>query len=81
MKLKKVTIKKIIDLGTPSAMQMFFEVALFTGAIWLCGILGTTSQAANQIALSLASFNIYVCDGIKCYSNDSSGKSKRITRL
>jgi MATE family multidrug resistance protein len=32
---------------------MFFEVGLFTGAIWLSGLL-TTSLAANQIALSLA---------------------------
>jgi MATE family multidrug resistance protein len=39
-------------------MQMFFEVGLFTGAIWLSGLLGTTSLAANQIALSLASLTL-----------------------
>merc|ERR1712137_302992 len=54
--IKKSVNIQIIKLGTPSAMQMFFEVALFTGAIWLSGRLGTTSQAANQVALSLASF-------------------------
>jgi MATE family multidrug resistance protein len=49
-------------------MQMFFEVGLFTGqfAFW---VLGTTSQAANQIALSLASL-IYVCHGFECGCND-----------
>jgi MATE family multidrug resistance protein len=45
-------LNKIIN-RLSSAMQMFFEVGLFTGAIWLW-TLGTTSLAANQIALSLA---------------------------
>lgn len=62
--ISKSTIKKIINLGTPSAMQMFFEVALFTGAIWLCGMIGTTSQAANQIALSLASLTFMFAMGL-----------------
>lgn len=61
--IKKSTIQKIINLGTPSALQMFFEVGLFTGAIWLCGIIGTTSQAANQIALSLASLTFMIAMG------------------
>lgn len=60
---KEVNIK-IIKLGTPSAMQMFFEVALFTGAIWLSGGLGASSQAANQIALSLASFTFMFAMGL-----------------
>jgi MATE family multidrug resistance protein len=62
--IKKSAMQKIINLGTPSAMQMFFEVALFTGAIWLSGALGTTSQAANQIALSLASLTFMVAMGL-----------------
>ena len=60
----------------PSAMQMFFEVALFARPIWLCGMIGTTSQATNQIALSLAFVNLYVCDGIERYGNDSYWKPK-----
>ncbi|WP_291131483.1 MATE family efflux transporter [Flavobacterium sp. UBA7682] len=55
---------KIIRIGFPSSMQMFFEVALFTGAIWLCGMIGTTSQAANQIALSLASLTFMFAMGL-----------------
>lgn len=55
---------KIIALGIPSSMQMFFEVALFTGAIWLSGMIGTTSQAANQIALSLASLTFMFAMGL-----------------
>jgi MATE family multidrug resistance protein len=44
-----------MDLGFPSALQMFFEVAIFTAAIWLSGVLGKNPQAANQIALNLSS--------------------------
>jgi MATE family multidrug resistance protein len=44
-------------------MQMFFEVGLFTGAIWLSGLLGTTSLA-NQIALSLASLTFMFAMGL-----------------
>lgn len=62
--INKTVTRKIINLGTPSALQMFFEVALFTGAIWLCGMVGITSQAANQIALSLASLTFMVAMGL-----------------
>ena len=61
---EKGMAKKIIALGIPSSMQMFFEVALFTGAIWLSGMIGTTSQAANQIALSLASITFMFAMGL-----------------
>ncbi|MDC6390279.1 MATE family efflux transporter [Maribacter sp. PR1] len=53
--IEKRVIKKIISLGFPSALQMFFEVAIFTAAIWLSGVLGKNPQAANQIALNLSS--------------------------
>jgi MATE family, multidrug efflux pump len=61
--LDKKIVRKIVDLGLPSSMQMFFEVALFTGAVWLSGVIGTTSQAANQIALSLATFTFMFVSG------------------
>lgn len=64
---KRVTKKmsyKIISLGIPSAFQMLFEVVLFTGAIWLCGRIGASSQAANQIALSLASVTFMFAMGL-----------------
>jgi MATE family multidrug resistance protein len=62
--IKREVNIRIIKLGTPSALQMFFEIALFTGAILLSGYLGTTSQAANQIALSLASFTFMFAMGL-----------------
>ncbi len=62
--IKKSILKKIINLGMPSAMQMLFEVTLFTAAIWLSGSLGKNSQAANQIALILASSTFMVAMGL-----------------
>ncbi|OYX22576.1 MAG: MATE family efflux transporter, partial [Flavobacteriales bacterium 32-35-8] len=62
--LEKTMLKKIISLGTPSAMQMFFEVAVFTAAIWLSGLLGKNPQAANQIALNLSSMTFMVAMGL-----------------
>ena len=54
-KIEKSVMRKILNLGFPSALQMFFEVAIFTSAVWLSGVLGKNSQAANQIALNLSS--------------------------
>lgn len=62
--IKKPILKKITALGLPSSMQMLFEVALFTAAVWLSGSLGTTNQAANQIALSLASMTFMFAMGL-----------------
>ena len=45
-------------------MQMLFEVTLFTAAIWLSGTLGKNNQAANQIALILASSTFMVAMGL-----------------
>ncbi|MEN8788553.1 MAG: MATE family efflux transporter [Flavobacteriaceae bacterium] len=56
--------RKIINLGFPSALQMFFEVMIFTVAIWLSGVLGKNPQAANQIALNLSSMTFMVGMGL-----------------
>lgn len=56
--------KKIIRLGLPSALQMFFEVIFFTAAIWLSGFLGKNPQAANQIALNLSSMTFMFAMGL-----------------
>lgn len=62
--LEKKVLKKIVELGFPSALQMFFEVAIFTAAIWLSGVLGKNAQAANQIALNLSSMTFMVGMGL-----------------
>lgn len=56
--------KKVFDLGFPSALQMFFEVGIFTAAVWLSGVLGKNPQAANQIALNLSSMTYMVGVGL-----------------
>lgn len=75
-KLSSQPIKKLINLGLPSAMQMFFEVAVFTFAIWLSGILGKNAQAANQIALNLASMTFMVAMGLSVASMIRVGNQK-----
>ena len=56
-------LKKIIFLGFPSALQMFFEVFFFIAAIWMSGLLGKNEQASNQIALNLSSITFMVAMG------------------
>ncbi|MDN3594920.1 MATE family efflux transporter [Zunongwangia endophytica] len=56
--------KKILNLGLPTALQMLFEVAIFTATVFLAGLLGTNPQAANQIALNLASMTFMIAVGL-----------------
>ena len=74
--IKKTMLKKIASLGIPSAMQMLFEVALFTAAIWLCGSIGKTSQAANQIALTLATTTFMFAMGLSVAATIRVGNNK-----
>ena len=62
--LDLLLLRKIISLGFPSAMQMFFEVGFFTIAIWMSGLLGKNPQAANQIALNLSSMTYMFAMGL-----------------
>jgi MATE family multidrug resistance protein len=74
--IKKTMLKKIASLGIPSAMQMLFEVALFTAAIWLSGSIGKTSQAANQIALTLATTTFMFAMGLSVAATIRAGNQK-----
>lgn len=76
--LEGLMIKRIINLGSLSAMQMFFEVAIFTSAIWLSGLLGKNPQAANQIALNLSSMTFMVAMGLSVASMIRVGNQKGI---
>jgi MATE family multidrug resistance protein len=62
--ISKQTIKRLLELGFPTCLQMFFEVSLFTAAIFMSGLLGTLPQAANQIALNLSSLTFMVGVGL-----------------
>ena len=74
--IKKSVIKKILSLGVPSALQMFFEVAIFTAGIWLSGVLGSNAQAANQIALKLSSLTFMVGMGLSVAATIRVGNQK-----
>lgn len=80
-KLKNSMLKKLISLGFPSALQMFFEVAIFTAAIWLSGILGKNPQAANQIALNLSSMTFMVAMGFSVAAMIRVGNQKGMKRF
>lgn len=62
--IKKTIFKKIVNLGLPTALQMLFEVGLFTASVLLAGTLGAFPQAANQIALKLASTTFMIAVGV-----------------
>ena len=79
--LSKKMLKKLVGLGFPSALQMFFEVAIFTAAIWLSGILGKNPQAANQIALNLSSMTFMVAMGFGVASMIRVGNQKGLKRF
>ncbi len=79
--LDKTMINKLIGLGAPSAMQMFFEVAIFTAAIWLSGLLGKNPQAANQIALNLSSMTFMVAMGLSVASMIRVGNQKGLQKF
>ena len=63
-KVEITRLKKILYLGFPSALHSFFEVAFFISAVWMSGIIGKNSQAANQIALNLSSMTYMIALGV-----------------
>ncbi|HET8839456.1 MAG TPA: MATE family efflux transporter [Flavobacteriaceae bacterium] len=63
-KIRKIIFRRLIRLGFPTALQMLFEIGLFTSSVFLAGTLGTNSQAANQIALNLASMTYMIAVGL-----------------
>lgn len=57
-------VKKIIYLGVPSSLQMVFEAGIFIVATWISGSLSKNHQAANQIALGMASMTFMFSAGM-----------------
>lgn len=57
-------IKPILKLGVPTGFQYFFEVAAFSGAAILAGVIGAVPQAAHQIAINIASLTFMFAVGI-----------------
>ncbi len=55
---------RVLRLGIPSSLQMFFEVTAFGSAAIIMGTLGAKALAAHQIALNLASMTFLICTGL-----------------
>ena len=62
--IQKKIFKKIINLGLPSALQMLFEVGVFTASILLAGVIGAFPQAANQIAIKMSATTFMISIGV-----------------
>mgnify|MGYP001343957719 FL=1 len=78
LKFTKAIISKIFNLGYPSALQVLFEVGFFISGIWVCGIIGTNEQAANQIALNLSTIPFMVALGLSVTATIRVGNQKGI---
>lgn len=63
-RFKKYIFRKLYQLGTPTAFQMFFEVSAFSVAAFITGMAGKNDLAAHQIALNLASITFNLCIGL-----------------
>lgn len=66
--------QKMVKLGIPTALQMFFEVTAFAGAAFICGLVSAHDIASHQIALSMASFTFNLCIGFSVASTVMTGR-------
>ncbi|MGY5352920.1 MATE family efflux transporter [Wenyingzhuangia sp. IMCC45533] len=63
-KLEKQRVVRMLKLGYPTALQMFFEIGVFASGVILSGALGTNEQAANQIALNISTMTFMIATGM-----------------
>lgn len=57
-------VKKLLNIGLPSGLQYFLEVAAFSFAAIMLGWMGSENLAAHQIAINLASITYMIILGI-----------------
>lgn len=62
--MSKELTKKILALGVPSGLQWVFEVGAFAFAVVMIGWINPESQAAHQIALSIAAVTYMMASGL-----------------
>lgn len=75
-KLEKKRIYKMLQLGYPTALQMFFEIGIFGSGVMLSGVLGTNEQAANQIALNISTMTFMIATGMGVMTTIRIGNQK-----
>ncbi len=57
-------VKRLLNIGLPSGLQYFLEVAAFSFAAIMLGWMGSENLAAHQIAINLASITYMIILGI-----------------
>lgn len=72
--LRRNMFSKMLKLGLPTALQMFFEITAFAGAAFICGLVSAKDIASHQIALSMASFTFNLCIGFSVASTVMIGR-------
>lgn len=72
----KQMFEKMLKIGFPTALQMFFEVTAFAGAAFICGLVSAKDIASHQIALSMASFTFNLCIGFSVASTVLIGRKR-----
>ncbi len=70
--------KKMIKLGIPTSLQMFFEVSAFTAAAFIAGLASQTDLAAHQVAIQLSSISFLLCTGLAVAATVRIGNQKGI---
>ena len=70
----KSMFRKMLKLGFPTALQMFFEITAFAAAAFICGLVSSKDIASHQIALSMASFTFNLCIGFSVASTVMIGR-------
>ncbi len=71
----KLRSLQIIKIGAPVAMQYFFEISAFSGAVILIGTIGIAEQAAHQIAITLAALTYMIASGIASAATIKTGNT------
>ncbi|MGY2131998.1 MATE family efflux transporter [Hymenobacter sp. HD11105] len=64
LQLHGPTLRRLLGLGAPIGVQMMFEMGAFSFSAVMIGWLGTTSLAAHQIAINVASVTYMAASGI-----------------
>ncbi len=69
------TIRAILGIGTPVAMQYTFEVSAFSAAAILIGMISAVDQAAHQVAISLAAMTYMMASGVSAAATIKTGNN------
>lgn len=73
--IDKIRSLQVIKIGAPVAMQYFFEISAFSGAVILIGIIGIAEQAAHQIAITLAATTYMIASGVASAATIKTGNN------